>query len=311
MEFWKSDKLRDIIKENCKTLMKGIDDESNKKVKIFYNPDDESGMSYVKSKSKLLKEIGITCEHIPLTEHSELYDFFKLIHDPFMVQLPVHKDVAANGELGIDIVRRICEMNPSLDVDMFGYPEDYEMNPCTPQAVLEIINWRKTISLGLAFSNSRYNSNEYRGLVFTVVGRGNLIGRYLSKELIKRGGTVISINSTTPEYIIYDAYRHSDFIILAANQRAIFNFDHQCLLKDDAMVIDCGVFVNPENGKLEGCVKKYGHKAVEEVKTSPADETLITAVPGGVGPLTVANVAYNAARLLSLHNNFESTGDDK
>lgn len=300
MQFLKTDLIKKKIINVCNEMLEKHPDIL-KEVDIYYNPDDEAGMSYVKSKAKILNEIGVKVNHLELTSRDGVMTALKNANKPLMFQLPLHKDIEV-PEGGLESALGCM---PWFDIDCFS-EEYHDMNPCTPQAVLEIIHHVKNIPLDKAWTDTEGNNNIYNGLTICVVGRGKLIGNYLIKKLVKCGANVLTANRSTSPYVLEQMYKMADIIILATTERAMFDYDHQIILKDNALVIDCGVFVNPENGKLEGCVKKYGPNAVEERSLHPADEVIITSVPGGVGPLTVVNVALNAVRLLVEKNKGEN-----
>ena len=113
--------------------------------------------------------------------------------------------------------------------------------------------------------------NDFKGKIVAVVGKGKLVGEPLVPMLMKKGATVISCNSTTPN--LREMLQQADIVIAATGVRNLIQNE---MVKDGAIVIDAGISVD-ENGKLCGdCSKElYDREHVD-----------ITPVPGGVGLLT-------------------------
>lgn len=156
-----------------------------------------------------------------------------------------------------DILRMI---SPTKDVD--GFKRDSKHHPCTPAAIMEILDI--------------FYKGE--GKVVTVVGRGPLVGAPLIPMLVKNGWTVLCANSRTPDLKALTSM--SDVVVSATGCRSLIKRD---MLKDGAFVIDAGITFD-ENGKLCGDCDKAMYD----------DETvLITTVPGGVGLMTRLELMKN------------------
>jgi methylenetetrahydrofolate dehydrogenase (NADP+)/methenyltetrahydrofolate cyclohydrolase len=111
-----------------------------------------------------------------------------------------------------------------------------------------------------------------------VVGRSNIVGKPLALMLIARGATVTVCNSRTPD--LGEVTRRADILIAAAGKPGLIN---AAMVKPGAVVIDVGINRLPQGG-IVGDVE---FASVKEVAS------MITPVPGGVGPMTVAMLIAN------------------
>jgi methylenetetrahydrofolate dehydrogenase (NADP+)/methenyltetrahydrofolate cyclohydrolase len=124
---------------------------------------------------------------------------------------------------------------------------------------------------------ARY-SVEIKGKNCVVIGRSDIVGKPMSMLLLHKDGTVTVCHSRTVD--LPEVCRRAD-IIVAAVGRA--NFVTADMVKEGAVVIDVGIN-RLENGKLCGDVDY----AAIEPKAS-----VITPVPGGVGPMTITCLMEN------------------
>ncbi|MDP2103747.1 MAG: bifunctional methylenetetrahydrofolate dehydrogenase/methenyltetrahydrofolate cyclohydrolase, partial [Candidatus Gracilibacteria bacterium] len=132
---------------------------------------------------------------------------------------------------------------------------------CTPRGVMELLA-RSDISV--------------RGKSVTIIGRSNIVGKPLSLLMINAGATVTVCNSQTRDIGQYT--RNSDIVVVATGQPKLLTLD---MIKSGTVVIDVGFSV--VDGKISG---DTDYEAIEPT-------CLITPVPGGVGPMTVAMLMKN------------------
>jgi methylenetetrahydrofolate dehydrogenase (NADP+)/methenyltetrahydrofolate cyclohydrolase len=111
-----------------------------------------------------------------------------------------------------------------------------------------------------------------------VVGRSNIVGKPLALMLIARGATVTVCNSRTPD--LGEVTRRADILVAAAGKPGLID---AAMVKPGAVVIDVGINRLPQGG-IVGDVE---FASVKEVAS------MITPVPGGVGPMTVAMLIAN------------------
>ena len=232
--------------------------------------DDPASAVYVRNKHKACLEVGITSYQIELpadiSERELIAKIDELNEDDsingILVQLPLPKS--------IDEERIISRISPEKDVDAF-HPANvgrimignYKLLPCTPAGIIALMD-----HYGVEISGKRC----------VVIGRSNIVGKPMSLLLTERNGTVTLCHSRTHDIdkICLDA----DIIVVAVGRANFLTAD---MVKQGAVVIDVGIN-RLDNGKLCGDV------AFEEVSKVAS---MITPVPGGVGPMTIATLLKN------------------
>lgn len=234
---------------------------------------------YVKAKLKAAKKVGIDTELITIDKETTNDDLHNLIvslnNDKritgILVQLPL-----CNNLNEYIIFKSI---NYKKDVDGFGILNigllnhwKSEIMPCTPQGILYIL--KKYIK-------------DLSGKKAVIIGRSIIVGRPMSSILIKENCTVTITHSKTKN--IKNECKNADILISAAG---VPNLVKEDWVKDKAFVVDVGI--TRINNKLIGDVD------FENVKNKAS---FITPVPGGIGPLTVANLMLNTLRLFYIQNN--------
>lgn len=246
--------------------------------------EDPASAVYVGAKEKASREAGMAGETIRLpatTSQDELLALVaRLNADPavhgILVQmpLPTHLDPDAV----IDHIR------PDKDVDGFhpvnvgkvliGKSDGFA--PCTPAGVQRML-----IEYGV----------ETRGANCVIVGRSNIVGKPMAALLIQagRGGdaTVTICHSRTRD--LAEHTRQADILIAAVGRPRTITAD---MVKPGAVVIDVGV------NRIPDATRKSGTRLVGDVDFDAVRSvaSLITPVPGGVGPMTIAMLLANTVR---------------
>ncbi|MDR1229200.1 MAG: bifunctional methylenetetrahydrofolate dehydrogenase/methenyltetrahydrofolate cyclohydrolase FolD [Azoarcus sp.] len=138
--------------------------------------------------------------------------------------------------------------------------------PCTPYGVMKMFE---------------ANGVDLAGKEAVVIGRSNIVGKPMALLLINAGATVTVCHSKTRDLAAHT--RRADILVAAVGKP---RFVTAGMVKPGAVVIDVGINRLPpeEGGKLCGDVD---FEAVKEVAS------LITPVPGGVGPMTIAMLLAN------------------
>jgi methylenetetrahydrofolate dehydrogenase (NADP+) / methenyltetrahydrofolate cyclohydrolase len=240
--------------------------------------EDPASEVYVRGKRKASAEAGIADHHQHLPADAEQADVAAVIEecnrDPevsgILLQLPVPK--------GLDGKALTAMISPEKDVDglthvsagrlMQGAPG---LRPCTPLGVIELLD---TYSVAL------------EGAEAVVVGRSDLVGKPVAFLLLERNATVTMCHSRTRD--LAGVCSRADVLVAAIGRAEMIGPDY---VKPGAAVIDVGI--NRTEDGLRGDVQ---YEAVGE------RAGLITPVPGGVGPMTIAMLLRNtvtAARLAS------------
>lgn len=234
--------------------------------------EDPASAVYVRSKNKICKELGfISLEHT-LPEDTGEKDLLALVEElnrngevsGILVQLPLPKH--------IDAIKILEAIDPAKDVDGF-HPVSMGrlmmgtavLAPCTPSGIIEMLD--------------RYDV-EIEGRHAVVLGRSNIVGKPVALLLLHRNATVTLCHSRTQD--LPKVTREADILIAAVGKP---NMVTQDMVKEGAVVIDVGI--NRVDGKLVGDV------AFNEVEPKAS---LITPVPGGVGPMTIAMLMANTLK---------------
>ena len=233
--------------------------------------EDPASQSYVKGKGKDAEEVGFKSTTIrkpdSITEE-ELLDLVRELNedkevDGILVQLPLPPH--------IDEDKVIETIHFSKDVDGF-HPANVAAlwqkrpctYPCTPKGIIKLLD--KT-------------GVEIEGKKAVVLGRSNIVGLPVSKMLLDRNATVTVAHSRTKD--LASTAAEADILVVAIGKPRFVTAD---MVKDGAAVIDVGVNRDPVTGKLCGDVD---FDACEE------KASVITTVPGGVGPMTRACLMEN------------------
>ena len=225
---------------------------------------------YVRNKHKACLDVGIESYQIEfpedITEEQLLSKIDELNADDkvngILVQLPLPS--------GISEERVIERISPQKDVDAF-HPSNvgrimignYSFLPCTPAGIISLLDHYKI---------------EISGKRCAVVGRSNIVGKPMALLLTERNGTVTLCHSRTKNLDMI--LRESDIVVVAIGKAEFLRAD---MIKPGAVVIDVGIN-RTSDGKLVGDVA-FGE--VSQVAS------MITPVPGGVGPMTITTLLKN------------------
>ena len=240
--------------------------------------DRSDSSTYVRMKLKAAEEANIICNlvHYPesITEPELLQHITQFNHDPtihgILVQLPVPKHISEHA-----ITSAVAE---EKDVDGFGASNIGELSkrgghplftPCTPKGVMVLL---------------KKSGVDLRGKNAVVLGRSDIVGSPVSALLRNADATVTVCHSRTKNLEEY--VKSADILVAAIGKPG---FVKGSWLKPGAVVIDVGTNYIPDDSK------KSGQRLVGDVEYESAAEvaSMITPVPGGVGPMTVAMLLQN------------------
>ena len=144
--------------------------------------------------------------------------------------------------------------------------------------------------MGILEIFNHYNI-ELKGKHVVIVGRSNLVGKPLMMECINRDATVTLCHSKTENLEKYT--KDADILVVAVGKKYLID---KTMVKKGAVIIDVGI--NRVEGKLYGDV----NPDVSEVCS------MLTPVPGGVGPMTVSMLMKNTFKAYKMQHGIE---DDK
>lgn len=232
--------------------------------------EDSASKVYVGNKKKACEYIGIRSFSYELpceTKEEELIECIETLNKDdqvhgILVQLPLPKH--------IDEKKIIQTINPQKDVDGFHVANIGALcvgQPgfvcCTPAGIIELLR-RYAVTI--------------EGKKCVVIGRSNIVGKPMSLLLTQENGTVTVCHSKTTT--LYEELKQADLVVAAIGQAKMIKGD---MLKEGVVVIDVGMN-RDENGQLCGDVDFQSCQGIAR---------LITPVPRGVGPMTIAMLMKN------------------
>lgn len=238
--------------------------------------DDPASQVYVRNKQRACVEAGIDSHPFFLpasTSQQEIESIIDSLNermeiDGILLQLPLPGHLDSQP-----LLERIL---PEKDVDGFhpvnmgkltlGLPG---LRPCTPAGVMALLAHYKLSPAGKKA---------------VVIGRSNIVGKPMALMLGAPGpqanATVTVCHSGTPDLAAYT--REAEFLIAALGKPEFITGD---MVKPGAVVIDVGISATP-NGLRGDC----DFASVNRVASA------ITPVPGGVGPMTIAQLLANTVQ---------------
>ncbi|HNX33630.1 MAG TPA: bifunctional methylenetetrahydrofolate dehydrogenase/methenyltetrahydrofolate cyclohydrolase FolD [Kiritimatiellia bacterium] len=241
---------------------------------------DPASTSYVTAKEKACEEAGMYSQDVRVPAETTQAEALALVRrmnaDPrihgILVQLPLPKHIDEGA-----VINAIA---PEKDVDGFTPVNVGRMMigetcflPCTPHGIIQML-----LKAGV----------QTAGKHAVVVGRSNIVGKPVAHLLMRKaeGGnaTVTVCHTGTRDLAAFT--RQADILVVAAGRPNTVTGE---MIKPGAAVIDVGV------NRIPDATKKSGFRLAGDVDFDSAKEvaSLITPVPGGVGPMTITMLLYN------------------
>lgn len=233
--------------------------------------ENPASVSYVTGKAKDSAEVGFkntTIRKPDTISEAELIELIGQLNedrsvDGILVQLPLPKHISE--------AKVIEAIYKEKDVDGF-HPLNVAslwqklpcLLPCTPKGIIKLLD-----KAGV----------EIAGKKAVVIGRSNIVGLPVAKLLLDRNATVTIAHSRTQN--LAEVTRQADILVVAIGRAKFVTAD---MVGEGAAVIDVGVNRDPESGKLCGDV---------DFEACKDKASVITPVPGGVGPMTRACLMEN------------------
>jgi len=241
--------------------------------------EDPASAVYVRNKKRACETTGFESRSYELPAQTSEEELLTLIDemntdrdiDGILIQLPLPKHI--NSQL---VLERIV---PHKDVDGF-HPYNIGrlvvkmplMRPCTPKGVMTLLD--------------AYGINVI-GKKAVIVGASNIVGRPQALELLLARATVTICHSATQN--LAEEVAAADIVVVGVGKP---NFVKGEWIKPGAVVIDVGIN-RLENGQLCGDV---------EFAVACERAAMITPVPGGVGPMTIATLMENTLQAAEIHD---------
>ena len=233
--------------------------------------DDPASAVYVRNKQKACREVGIEPIDHQLSAETSEADLLQLVETlngdegvtGILVQLPLPEH--------IDEDRVIRSISPIKDVDGFhpfsaghllqGSPT---FVAATPAGIMEIL---------------REYEVDLVGARAVVIGRSNIVGKPMALLLLAEHATVTICHSRTRD--LPGVVREADVVVAAVGRPNTVTAD---MVREGATIVDVGI-----NRTDEGLVGDVAADVREKAG-------LLTPVPGGVGPMTIASLLRNTVR---------------
>ena len=242
--------------------------------------EDPASQSYVTAKERACHEAGIYSDDNRLPAETTQDELLTLIArmnvDPkihgILVQLPLPSH--------INEAEVLLAVDPDKDVDGFHPVNVGKMvvgerafPPCTPHGIVQLL-LRSGVTI--------------EGAHVVIVGRSNIVGKPLANMLIQKsptGNATVTVCHTRTKDLAH-LTRQADVVVAAVGRPNTVTAD---MVRDGAVVIDVGV------NRVEDATKKKGYRLVGDVEFEAVKEkaSLITPVPGGVGPMTITMLLHN------------------
>lgn len=231
--------------------------------------NDAASEIYMRNKVKAAEALGYDVDVLRLNPSHQpeaiAAQLRRTVADGIILQLPLPKHLKSHQQELLNAI------DTNSDVDCLGekgigafYSNANKWQvPCTAQAVMDIL---KFYGISLATKN------------VVVVGRSMLVGRPVAELMLRENATVTICHSATEDLSLHT--KNADVIICAAGTPNLITAD---MVKEGVVIVDVSINKGAD-GKLCG--------DVDYTNVAPKCAA-ITPVPGGVGPVTVAELMAN------------------
>jgi len=235
-------------------------------IKIGSDPSSEL---YLKLRDNACKEVGIESNRLEFPKdvsENEILDSIKKLNNDgkvhgILIQYPVPNHISPDKLMkAIDYKKDVEGFNPfNMGRTLIG---DEQIVPCTPLAVLTILE---------------YESTDVKGKDVVIVNHSIVVGKPLAALFLNRNATVLVCHVFSKDIKRYTT--KADILVTATGKPKLITCDH---VKENAFVIDVGITST-----------KYGVCGDVDFESVKEKVGKITPVPGGVGPVTIACALKN------------------
>lgn len=263
-------KIQEEIKQSIKHCM------IRPSLAVIQIGDDPASNTYIKNKEKACENVGIYFRHFKFDDTTQeltiINKIKELNNDEYvngiMIQLPIPEKY--NEKRLLNTIINTKDVDGLTDINTGRLINGRKsITPCTPLGIMTLLD--------------NYNV-PLTGKNVVIVGKGRLVGRPLINLMLNEGATVTVCHSKTRDLKKFT--KSADILVVAVGKKDLITAD---MVKDNAVVVDVGI--NVEDGKLYGDV---------DYKNIVKKTSMITPVPGGVGPMTVAMLLQN---IVTCYNN--------
>ena len=284
MEIIDGKKIASEIKTELKKKISDVKSTLNivPKLAVILIGDDKASEIYVSKKEQMANELGmksLVCKFDKNVCQEEIEAKIEQLNDDnevnaILLQLPIPKHLDKNKLIELISPLKDVDGFTPLNAGFLSLGEPF-VAPCTAVGIIELLN--------------AYNVKMV-GKHAVVVGRSNIVGKPLSQLLLNENATVTVAHSKTEN--LAEITKTADILISAVGIKNLITED---MVKKGAVVVDVGI-TRDENNKITGDV---------DFENVSKKASLITPVPGGVGPMTIAMLASNTFNLFCIQNEVE------
>jgi len=289
----------DVIRAELKNEVEAIDAAGRRApgLAVVLVGGDPASLVYVGSKVKACAELGFHSQRHELPESTTTAELLALIGrlnadhsiDGILVQLPLPKHIDEESILdAIDPIKDVDGFHPVNVGRLYIGHEDEALTPCTPTGIIELLE-----RTGVPILGARA----------VVVGRSAIVGKPMVSLLINRSATVTVCHSKTRD--LPSVCREADILIAAIGRPG---FVTEEFVRPGATVVDVGIshvsdleaardYFGDDEKRFDA-IRRRGYTLVGDVhprRVAPV-AGLLTPVPGGVGPLTIALLLKNTLK---------------
>ena len=243
--------------------------------------ENPASQSYVKSKRKASAEVGIESFGYELPASSSQKEVEELVTQlnndtrihGILVQLPLPPGLDEESVLKLISIEKDVDGFHPLNIGRLAQKgRDPLYVPCTPNGVMYLLE---------------KNGPRLEGANAVVLGRSNIVGMPVALLLVRANATVTICHSRSKN--LSEITRQADILVAAVGKPEMVHGDW---VKPGAVVIDVGI------NRVEDATRPRGYRLVGDVCFDEVKEvaSVLTPVPGGVGPLTIAMLLRNTLR---------------
>lgn len=238
-------------------------------VAVIQVGDDSASNTYIKNKQKACENVGIFFRHFKFEDGTPeltiINKIKELNNDEYVngiiIQLPLPERY--NEKRLVNQIVNSKDIDGLTDINIGRLLNGKKtLAPCTPLGIMELLN--------------KYDVN-LEGKHVVIIGKGKLTGKPLAHLMLNAGATVTVCHSRTLNLETYT--QQADILVSATGLNKLVTGN---MVKKGVVVVDVGI--NYEDGHIAGDV---------DFNSVSKKASLITPVPGGVGPMTIAMLLKN------------------
>lgn len=261
-------KIKQKILEDLKQKLLNLNEKLG--LVVIQIGNDPASDVYVRQKKKMAEDLGYNFNHINLEDNVSEKEMLSIIDmlnndnmvDGILVQMPIPSTLNVKRIQNAILPYKDVDGLTDINIGKLVHNED-SLVACTPMGIIDLLD---------------YYNIDIEGKNVVIIGRSDLVGKPLASLMINRNATVTLCHSKTINLDFYT--KNADILVVAIGKP---NFIKRDSVKDGAVIIDVGIN-RMANGMLCGDVD------FDDIKDKVS---YITPVPGGVGQMTVAELALN------------------